>query len=116
MKTEGEDKVRDQSEVIENIDIIEVSGEEDNQDTVEMDISSSPPPPPPLLPHSNFITALDSTTDDNKSTSSYPLIQDTTYKGDKETDHVSPIKEKFPEDSLDLTKEGNDQSTNIIIL
>ena len=119
VKIEGEDKERDQLEVIENMDIIEeVSEEEDNQDTVEMDISSSPPPPPPLLPHSNFITSLDSTTDDNKPshlTSSYPLIQDTTYKGDKEIDDVSPIKEKVPEDSLDLMKgevmSGNDKST-----
>ena len=74
MKTEGEDKVRDQSEVIENIDIIEVSGEEDNQDTVKMDISSSPPPPPPLLPHSNFITSLDSTKDDNKKNRQVPIF------------------------------------------
>ena len=118
VKIEGEDKEKNQSEVIENMDIIEeVSEKEDNQDTVEMDISSSPPPPP-LPPHSNFITSLDSTTDDDKSshqTSSYPLTHDTTYKGDKEIDDVSPIKEKVPEDSLDLMKgevmSGNDKST-----
>ena len=115
MQIEGEGKERDHSEVIENMDIIEeVSEEEDNQDTVEMDISSSPTPAP-LLPNSNVITSLDSTKDDNKSTSSYPLIQDTTYKGDKEIDDVSPIKEKVSEDSLDLMKgevmSGNDKST-----
>ena len=84
---------REQSEVIENVDIIEEVSEENNQDSIDMDISSSPPPP---LPHSNFITSLHSTTDDNKSshqTSSHSLIQDSIYKGDKEIDDVSPTNE-----------------------